>query len=220
MAVTTIPSTLSLDPTGVNLTLGNNVYGGLSTATSSVSIPDITQVTAPDLSNLTSAAPNVGTISGGGAGGSGGLSIPGLGGMNFGLIGAGIGDLFAAGGDKDEENDYKQAASIATQNVAISAESTDIQKTQAQRDIYQTIGSQQAEVAASGTTGGGSAQALLRSSRSQGALQQQQLTVQGQINQNAYKEQAQAYTGEADAAGAAASAATAGGIGSILGGLF
>lgn len=133
-------------------------------------------------------------------------------------IGSGIGDLFSASGDRASASAYRKASKIATQNAELEVQSTQIQEAQSSRQVFQTLGAQEADVAGNGLTESGSARALFASSASQGALQKQVLEVQGQINENSYKAAAAAYTGQASAADAAASAATATGIGNIIGG--
>ena len=142
-----------------------------------------------------------------------------LGGLNFGDIGTGISDLFGAAGDQAEANAYGTAAQIANQNAQLEAESTAIQQAQTNRKIYQTLGAQQAGVAAGGFSSTGSARALLQNSAQQAGLQKQVLEVQGDINVNAYKQAAAAYTGQQNAAIASSKAGTGAGIFSLIGGV-
>ncbi len=138
----------------------------------------------------------------------------------------GQGDLTAAG-------DYSKAADIATQNVGITGMSTAIQQAQLNRKIYQTVSTQQAGLGGANVSGG-SAGDLMRESVQQGALAQTLVTTQGNIQKNAFEEQATAYQGMAGSANAAAAAAVqqanaqtttglfglAGGVASLLTGLF
>lgn len=165
------------------------------------------------ISNDTSSIASVASPAGGAAGTS-----P-AGGLNFGLIGSGISDLFGAAGDADEANAYAKASTLATQNAAYAKESTGLQETQASRQIYQTIGTQQAQVAGAGFGKGGSSQELLRSSQSQGELTKQVIGVQGNINVAGYQAQADAYTAQKQAAEAATNSGIFGGITNILGGV-
>ncbi len=114
------------------------------------------------------------------------------------------GSLFGGIGDLKEADAYKKAASLAANNAQIAAESTQIQETQAQRKIFQTIGAQQAEVASAGFAASGSNLDLLHSSISQGSLQKQLIGEQGLIQQNSFLEEAAADQGKAAAAKAAA----------------
>lgn len=114
--------------------------------------------------------------------------------------------LLGAQGDLAESAAYTKAATLAEQNKAITAESTNLQEYTARRQLGQVIGSQQAAAAANGLTGDGSASDILRSSRQQGALQQQVIGAQGLINENAYEASAASYTGMAKAANFAAQA--------------
>ena len=172
------------------------------------------------LSDVTNNAPNFGSITsgGGGSSGSGGLSGL-LGGANFGMIGNGIQDLFASAGASASAKAYGQAEDIAKQDVQLAKESTALQQQAASRQVYQTIGAQQAQVAGAGLASGGSAQELLRSSRQQGELTKQVLNVQGQVNVNAYTEQAMAYAAQRSAAKKASSGGLFGGITNIIGGV-
>ncbi len=131
-------------------------------------------------------------------------------------IGA-VGDLFqgifGAAGDLAEAKAYKTAAKFSLQNAVISQEAGDIRLEQTNRAIYKTIGSQKAGYAGAGLTGGGSAQGVLRSSVSQGALEKAIVNEQTQINVLGYESQAAQFQGMAAAAKDAAG-------GSFLGGLF
>ncbi len=135
-------------------------------------------------------------------------------------IGTGLGaagDLFqgVAGfvGSKAEANAYKQAAKYAHQNAIISREAGDIKLAQTDRAIYKTLGAQHAGYAGAGFTGGGSAQAVLRSSVSQGALEKAIVNEQAQINVIGYLSQEAQFKGMAKAAKAA-------GVGSLVGGIL
>lgn len=135
-----------------------------------------------------------------------------LGGMNFGDLGGAVSSIFGGMGDLAEAKSYKKAADIATQNAAIANESTRIQEAQAGRNIFQTIGKQQAQVAGAGLAGSGSAIDLLRSSQQQGELTRQLIGTQGLIQQQGFLQEANAYTGMADAAKAAGAGGIFGGI--------
>lgn len=128
-----------------------------------------------------------------------------------------ITDLFGAAGDKAEANAYSTAAKLAGQNAQITQTSTAISEYQAGRALYQTVGKGEAAAGANGLTGGGSAQDIMRSSVSQGALQKQIIGAQGQINSNAYEAESAQYTGMQQAAVAAQQAGEAGGGLNILG---
>jgi hypothetical protein len=135
----------------------------------------------------------------------------------IGGIAGGLGDLFqgiAGGiGDLSEAKAYKKAQKYSLQNAVISQEAGDIKLEQTNRAIYRTIGAQKAGYAAAGLTGGGSAQEVLRSSVSQGALEKAIVNEQTQINVIGYQSQAAQFAGMAAAAKAA-------GAGSIIGGIF
>jgi hypothetical protein len=151
------------------------------------------------------------------------------------LIG-GIGNFFSsqstaaasellAAGDITAAGDYTKASDIATQNVGIEGMSEAIQQAQLNRKIYKTASTQ---VAASGANnmGGGSAGDLMRETFNQGSLAKTLVTTQGDIQKNAFMEQATAYQGMAGSANAAAAAAiqqanaqSTGGLFGLLGGL-
>lgn len=124
--------------------------------------------------------------------------------QQIGDIGTGFGDLFQGLGNLAEAGAYKTAGRLAQQNAVIAKEAGAIKEAQASRQIYRAIGGQKAEVAAAGLTSGGSAQELLRSSISQGALEKAIINEQTQINVNAYEEQAAQFKGMQQAADAAA----------------
>lgn len=115
-------------------------------------------------------------------------------------LGGAVGDLFGSSGATAEAKSYTGAATLANQNAQLTAASTRIQQTQLSRQILQTEGTQTAEVAGAGFQESGSALDLLRSSASQGALAQSLTNIQGAINENAYAEQAGAYTAAAASA--------------------
>ena len=121
--------------------------------------------------------------------------------------------IFGAVGDLAEAKAYKQAAAFSHQNAIISREAGDIKLEQTGRQIFRTIGQQEAGYASAGLTGGGSAQEVLRSSVSQGALEKAIVNEQAQININGYLSQEAQFKGMASASKAAAG-------GSFLGGLF
>lgn len=131
----------------------------------------------------------------------------------FGDIGGAVSDIFGAIGSFKSAQAYTTASNIELQNAAIAKESTQIQETQTNRQIFQTIGAQSAAVGAAGFANSGSSQDLLRSSLSQGALQRQVIQTQGNINVNSYEAQATAYQGQAAASKSA-------GIGGLLGGIL
>lgn len=134
------------------------------------------------------------------------------GGLNFGDLGGAVQSIFGAMGDFAEAKSYKKAEDLATQNAGIANESTRIQQFQAQRNIYQTIGKQQAQVAGAGLASSGSALDLLRSSQQQGELTRQLIGTQGLIQQQGFLQEANAYGGMASAASAAGNGGLFGGI--------
>lgn len=130
----------------------------------------------------------------------------------------GLGDFASAKGYKKEAKAYGQAQLYAEQNAVIAQEAGAIKLDQTGRRIYRVLGAQQAEYAGAGLTGGGSAQEVMRSSISQGALDKAIVNEQTQINVTGYKEEAQQFAALKAGAQAAATAATASGIGNLISG--
>lgn len=115
-------------------------------------------------------------------------------------IGGAASDLFASFGDKAkakgdfaEATNYGLASDLATQNEKFTETSTAIKEAQQQREMMNTLGGQQADVAGAGFAASGSALDLLRDSASQGALTHAVLGQQGLITEAGYTEQAQSY---------------------------
>lgn len=149
-------------------------------------------------------------------------------------LGGAVSDLFAAEGASQAGSAYGKAATIARanaglseQNVLLTARSGQIQQMQAQRSIVQTLGAEQASTAAAGfDTSSGSALDLMRSSVQQGALSKQLLANQTEITEQGFRQQelgylqeAEAYTGQQQAAQTQAKGSAAGGILKTIGGI-
>lgn len=130
----------------------------------------------------------------------------------LGSLGGAVSDLFGAAGSRKSAGSYGEAARIADENAIIAASSTKIKETQLNRQIYQVLGTQQADVAGSGLSASGSALDLLHSSASQGELAKALAAQQGAITVNSYKEQANQFRSMADAANASSTAQTIGGV--------
>lgn len=133
-------------------------------------------------------------------------------------IGGAVGDLFSAEGSFGAAKEYKEAATLALENVDIEKQATAIKETQQQRMFEKTIGAQRADVAGNGFGSAGSALDLLRSSTAEGALAHATIAGQGFINEQAYKEQAAGYRAAATQATAAGEAGLASGFGKLIGG--
>ncbi len=112
-------------------------------------------------------------------------------------------DLLKSQGDLAEGAAYGEAATLADTNAAFTAQSTAIQESQADRTLFQSLGTQRSNVAASGFGEGGSAGDILRSSASQGALNKAVLGQQGLITEAGYTQQAESYRAMQTAAGLA-----------------
>lgn len=98
-----------------------------------------------------------------------------------------------AQGDQVEGQNYLLASTLARQNEQYTEQFTSMQQTMADRQIYQGIGTEKADIAGAGFAESGSALDLLRDSAAQGALQKEIIAKQGEITEAGYTEQAQAY---------------------------
>lgn len=134
--------------------------------------------------------------------------------------GQAIQDLFEGEGNAAQANAFSGAATLAEQNAQLEAASTRIQETQTARQVYQTIGTQEADVAGAGFTESGSALDLLQASQQQGALAKSLVNIQGAITGNAYASAAGEYSGLASAYNAASTGSEVSAIGSIGGALL
>lgn len=128
-------------------------------------------------------------------------------------LSGGVSDLFGAEadkakaeGDRIEAENYRLASQYATQNVGFTEQATALKESQLNRQIYQTMGRETAQVSGAGFQEGGSSFYLLRDSASQGALTKSVAATQGLITEAGYQEQAQSYTNMAKAADVAAAA--------------
>ena len=133
-----------------------------------------------------------------------------FGNATFSDIGTAVSDIFAAQGDvlkakgaEFEQKSYLEAADLAKQNEQFTEMSTAIKESQADRNLYQALGTTRADVAGAGFAASGSALDILRESASQGAMTKAVLGEQGLITEAGYQEQAQSYTDMANAAGVA-----------------
>lgn len=122
---------------------------------------------------------------------------------------AGFGDQSKAAGDFAEAENYDEAAALATQNEKFAETSTALKVAQQNRELTQTIGGQEADVAGAGFSESGSSLDLLRDSASQGALTHAAINQQGEITEAGYTEQATTFSNMATAATNAGNAANA-----------
>lgn len=130
--------------------------------------------------------------------------------QTFGDLGSAVSDLFAAQadrlkaqGDEFEKQSYLEAATLAGQNELFTEQSTALQQTAADRQLYQALGKTTSGVAAAGFATSGSALDLLRKSAGQGATARAVLGSQGQILEAGYAEQQASYQNMASAANVA-----------------
>lgn len=124
-----------------------------------------------------------------------------------------VSDLFAAQGDRAkaqgdylEAQNYDLATQLADQNDAFTKTSTAIKQAQNDRNIYQTIGGESADIAGGGFAASGSSLDLLRDSAAQGAMTKAVAGQQGLITEAGYEEQATSYQNLANAANMAGNA--------------
>jgi len=126
-------------------------------------------------------------------------------------LGAAANDLFSidthrtkAQGLRLEAKNYDLASEYAIKNEKFTEVSTAIKQAQTDREIYKTIGGQQADVAGAGFAASGSALDLMRDSASQGALVKAVGAAQGLITEEGYRVQAESYKNMGEAARLAA----------------
>jgi hypothetical protein len=132
-------------------------------------------------------------------------------------IGGAVGDLFAYQGDMASAKMFGKSVAIAQQNQQIEKSSVAIQESQQQRQMFMGIGTLQANQAGAGGTMGGSAMDVLRASTIQGGLSHAKVAMQGQIQENVYKQQELTAQQEEDQAKSAAKGALFGGVLKTLG---
>lgn len=151
---------------------------------------------------------------GGGSDWGGGGSFGGGGdfGGVFKGIGGLVGGIFDSKASSAEAGSYETAAKIADENARLTEEETGIKQFEEERKLSHTIGTQEATIAANGFQEGGSGAYILADSARQGALASGMIGVEGQIQENAYKTQAEKARGEAAAARAASKKSMMGGM--------
>jgi hypothetical protein len=126
--------------------------------------------------------------------------------------GGAVVDLFGAAAAKASAGSYDEARDIAKQQAAFARQATAIKQIQLNREIFQTLGKQEAEVGGAGFASSGTALDLLRSSTQQGALTKAITEEQGVITANSFEEQAAQFGAMANAARSSASGQELGGI--------
>lgn len=123
----------------------------------------------------------------------------------FGSAAGAVGDLLGgqatakglrlkAAGSLVEGENYDLAADLARRNEEFTEQSTAVKLMMADRKLYQTIGAQESQIAASGFANSGSALDILRDSASEGALTSSLISQQGLIDEAGYSQQAQSYS--------------------------
>jgi hypothetical protein len=157
-----------------------------------------------------------------------GQAASGIGGIAAGAesIAGAAGDIMTAQGEEEAAGLFGQAATIA-ENSSIQAQFTGkLQQVQNARAVMMTQGTAMTAAAAGGLKIGGSAAAILRSNAGQGALANQLIGENTQINVNSFMqqniadtEQQQNALSQADAEKVAAAGAGIGGALDIIGGI-
>lgn len=129
----------------------------------------------------------------------------------FNSLGAAAQDLFSidthrtkAAGLRLEAGNYDRSAGFSEQNARFTELSTGIKTMQLDRELYKTLGGQQADIAGAGFGASGSALDIMRDSATQGALMRQVATEQGLITEEGYKVEAENYRAMGEAARMAA----------------
>lgn len=145
----------------------------------------------------------------------------------FNLAGGAVSDLFSskassitAGGDRLAATAARKAAGLAGENLDYEYQSTAIKQLQADRSIYQSISSAEANVAGNGFKASGSAMDILRDSAVQGDLTKSIISTQGEIDANAIKQQIASFGAQADQYDTAAAAADSASSGSMISGII
>lgn len=98
-----------------------------------------------------------------------------------------------AEGTELEAQNFDRAAALSDQNAVYADVAKNIKVAQADRQIYMQIGDTEAAIAGGGGANSGSALDILRASHSEGALTHAVLTHQGEIAEDAHREQAISY---------------------------
>ncbi|HZR03630.1 MAG TPA: hypothetical protein VFA81_10715 [Burkholderiales bacterium] len=132
-------------------------------------------------------------------------------------VGGAVSDLYGAEGAAATAGSYGTAATIAERNAKIVRGATEIKNIQTQRQIFQAIGAQKAQVGGAGFAESGSALDILRSSASQGAIMKAVNEENGFIQEQSYLEQANMFGGMQKAAQASSKGQEAAGVISIVG---
>lgn len=130
----------------------------------------------------------------------------------FSGLGGAVSDIFGAVGSAQAASGYTKAAGIARENEGIAEQSTRIQEMQAQRQIFQVLGGQKADVAGAGLSASGSALDVMRDSAQQGSLTKQLVASQGAITALGYEQEASSYDSMASAAKTSSSGGFLGGL--------
>lgn len=148
-------------------------------------------------------------------------------GSAFNLAGGAVNDLFSsnaskltAAGDRTAAAAARKAAGLAGDNLNYEYQSTAIKMLQADRSIYQTISSADANIAGNGFKASGTAMDILRDSAVQGDLTKSIIGTQGEIDANGIKQQIASFGAQADQYDNAAAAADSASTGSMISGLI
>lgn len=143
--------------------------------------------------------------------------------IDFGGIGSAASDIFGGLGSFDTAKGYKaqakgfeRAGEISGINRELARQAADITAVQADRDIYQTLGSQQAAIGGSGLAATGSALDIIRDSARQASLTKSLLSRNAQIEDLAYEQEAISFAAQAAAAKANAKSSKKSGIGGLV----
>lgn len=145
----------------------------------------------------------------------------------FDYAGGAVADLFSsegskisAAGSRRAAAGYRRAGELATENLDYLGQSTNLKLLAADRSIYQTISTAEANIAGNGLKVSGSALDILRDSAAQGELTKNLISLQGNIDANAIKQQIASFGAQADQYDAAAEAADNASTGSMISGII
>lgn len=138
----------------------------------------------------------------------------------FGFIGSAISDLFGSSASASAAGGYKKAAALAGTEGKIAGYSGDTKLALEQRQAYQIIGGQQADVAGAGFTSGGSAGDLMRDSEMQAHMVAAAAKEQSSLQQLDFQSEQQTDLEKASEASSSSSGGLFGAIASGIGAIF
>lgn len=126
--------------------------------------------------------------------------MPKISSINFGDVGGAVDSGFGALAQFSSAKGYKKAAALTEQAAEVARQSQAIKEVQQSREIFRTLGTQQAQIGAAGIANSGSALDVVRSSMQEASLTKQLLARQGALDQLGYQKEEESYKSMASAA--------------------